>query len=156
MKITLIIVALVVVAALGIWAYFRPAPTPIQTAIPDKLTEPVIASSYGKDAVGDETTNAPIQPSQLTPQEVGVLQGVAGAAAGATPDLSSIRLSISDPQTKKVLSTINLGADGSYKFIVTPGEYIIDIVAGTGSSKQLPQRIYVGAGEVLNKNFSVK
>jgi hypothetical protein len=167
MKVVLWIVIAAVVVGLGIFAYLKFASAPAQTpatapttesvtpGLPSKITEPVPASSYGRGAIGDEKKTE-VKPSEITPSEVGVIQGTAKPASGAQPNFTLIKVSISDPQTKKVLATTNLDTARTYKFTVAPGEYVLDIVPGTGSSNQLPQRIYVGAGEVLNVNFFVK
>jgi hypothetical protein len=167
MKVVLWITVAAVVVGLGIFAYLKFASAPAQTptavppaesvtpGLPSKITKPVPASSYGRSATGNEKKTE-IKPSEITPNEVGVLQGMAKPAPGAQPNFTLIKVSISDPQTKKVLESTNLDAARAYKFTVAPGEYVLDIVPGTGSSDQLPQRIYVGAGEVLNVNFFVK
>lgn len=158
MKIILWIIVAVAVVGLGVFAYLRfvgaPPEEPVEpSVIPDKITEPVAASSYGKNAIGSESGEK-VQPSELSPQEVGVLQGTAKPAPGARPNFSSITVSISDPQTNAVLDDMNLEAGGFYKFIVTPGEYVLKISGG--QSDQLPRRIYVGKEEVITANFFVK
>lgn len=86
----------------------------------------------------------------------GILFGRAKPAPGATPNYISIQLAVSNSVTKSEVKRVTLGADGSYFFSLVPGEYILSIVKGTGSSDQLPQTISVGPGETIAKNFTVK
>jgi hypothetical protein len=115
------------------------------TVIPVPNT-PVPASSYGK---GAETSTT------AAPSAVGILEGTAKPAPGAKVNLAAVQVSVSDPKTGKVLATTAVGAGGVYKFTVAPGEYVLNIVRGTGTSSQLPQRIYVGANQIINVNFFV-
>ena len=166
MKKILLIALGVIIIAVGAILYFKPgvAPSPVgqntpATSVPAANqpipvpNEPIPASSYGKDAVGSASGEL-VKPKPT--EAVGILSGKAKLAAGATIQLTSVKVSIFDPVTNKTLETANLGSDGTYKFVVLPGEYVVNIVLGTGSSQQLPQRVYVGPNETIEANFLVK
>ncbi len=156
MKKVLWIVIAAAVVGLGAFLYFRysaPPAEPVTPGLPEKITEPVPASSYGKGELGNEA-NSEIQPAEITVNEVGVLLGTAKPAPGANPNFAAIKVSISDPVTGNELASVNLDAANSYKFTVAPGEYVLN--ASGAKSDQLPQRIYVGVKEVINVNFFVK
>jgi hypothetical protein len=164
-KVWIIVAVVVVVVAVGIFAYLRngstpnPVSAPTTPGTPAKIPVPDVpipASSYGKDAVGATSTAA---SGLLTPQPteaVGILEGATKLASGSTLKITSVQVSLTDPGTNKVIATTNLGADGTYKFTVLPGEYIVNVVPGTGSSPQLPKRTYVGPNETIDVPFSVK
>lgn len=117
---------------------------------------PVPASSYGQGAEGQAGTASDNLMIPKAGDAVGILQGQAKLTAGAKLDLSSVKVSVSDPKTKEVLKTESVGANGGYSFTVLPGEYVLDVVAGTATTSQLPQRIYVGPNQTLNVNFFVR
>lgn len=166
---TYAIVAVVVVAicvAAYFWLIPKPMPqsSPVQTsgpttenpAPPVMVSGPITASSYGKNATGTKnaTTVAPLAP--VSTAQLGIVMGIAKPVPGAKPNYDSMKIALYDPKTNKQLASVTPGTNGDYKFIVEPGEYILNIASGTGSSAQLPQRIYAGAGETLNVNFFVK
>ncbi|MBU6500671.1 MAG: hypothetical protein KGJ89_03590 [Patescibacteria group bacterium] len=169
MKRILPVIIAVVAVAVGIVWYigFRSAPTnnnsttgsnPLSaplTTIPIPNV-PIPASSYGKDASGSTSTYATGLIKPQPTQAVGILGGSTKIAPGATISITSVKVSISDPQTNKVLDTTNISANDTYQFTVLPGEYVVNIVSGTGSSDQLPKRVYVGANEHIDVNFLVK
>ncbi len=86
----------------------------------------------------------------------GIILGTAKPAPGSAPNYKLIQLAILNSKTKSEVKRVNLGADGSYFFSLVPGEYILSVVKGTGSSDQLPQTITVGPGETIEKNFRVR
>jgi len=156
MKILIPAIVILIIAVIGVFFYVNrgSAPSVAPTTPPSAgPAVPLPASSYGKGATGN-SAGTPTTPSPTT--KPGILEGMAKSATGAAVNFTSIKLSISDPKTNKELATVNLGADGSYKFTVEPGEYVLNVVPGTGSSTQLPQRIYVGSEETIDLNFKVK
>ncbi len=94
------------------------------------------------------------EPTAATSE--GILLGTAKPAPGSAPNYKLIQLAVLNSKTKSEVKRVNLGADGSYFFSLIPGEYILSIVKGTGSSDQLPQTISIGPGETITKNFTVK
>lgn len=153
-----VIIILVVLALVGGGAYF----------LLEKLKPAGINSDSQSNGTGNVVNRAP----QVFPDGVkrelnsggeptaamseGILFGRAKPAPGAAPKYASIQLAVSNSVTKSEVKRVNLGADGSYFFSLVPGEYILSIVKGTGSSDQLPQTISVGPGETIAKNFTVK
>ena len=141
-----IIIALAVVA-MGAVLYFYPGSL-------STVSDVVVGTGNGGAPAGsvgsaDNTGKASVEDGTAV---------IAGRArfVGKMPDFSSIILMVSNPETGKEIKRVSLGAeDGSYKFVLTEGEYVLDIVKGTGTSKHLPQRMYVGAGETFSLNFQL-
>lgn len=167
------IIAAVVVAGVLIYFVFNPsapqnaAEAPAQNgsnnfvvspaAAPVIVSGTVPASSYGAGAVGTRTATSVTLSAPVSSTELATLLGQAKPApgSGAHPDFSKIKAVLYDPKTDKLLASTALGADGSYKFIVEPGEYVLNTVPA-GLSGQLPQRIAIASGQVVNVNFFVK
>lgn len=85
---------------------------------------------------------------------LGVLSGRA-RYSGEAPDFSLIEIAVYNPETNGEVGRTKLGSDGSYAFNLPTGEYVLDIVEGTGSSTNLPRRMFVGAGETITANFQL-
>lgn len=115
----------------------NPTPPPVSAIAPNPLPPPV-STTAGKVSAA-----------------LGIINGRARLAPGSTVVFAKVKVAIYDPKTNKELESMFLGADGSYAFSVTAGEYVLNLIKGTGSSKNLPQRIYVGPGETLDLNFQV-
>jgi flagellar basal body-associated protein FliL len=166
MKTKTYVIVAVLVVAVCVAAYFwfsakqnQPTaptgPTTEHPAPPVTVTGPITASSYGKDATGTKnaTTVTPLAP--ITTAQLGIIMGIAKPVPGTKPNYALIKIALYDPKTNKLLTSATPAADGSYKFIVEPGEYVLNLASGTDSSEQLPERIYAGVGETLNINFFV-
>ncbi len=61
---------------------------------------------------------------------------------------------LADGQT--IYARENFNADGTYYFELPPGNYVLGIPrTGVGGSKDLPQKISLGAGEVITFDFDI-
>ena len=146
MKKVLLIAIPVIIAAVAAWYFFS-----------GSGVSPTV--SGGKKGQTQDTTNVAPPPVSTTAGKIsaaeGTLSGRAERASGSAIDFTTVKVAIYDPKTNKELARVSLGADGSYTFAVTAGEYILDLVKGTGSSKNLPQHVYVGPRETIELNFQV-
>ena len=158
-----------VLAAIGAIAFFgfnsnpnrqsppeNHGPTTANPPPPFMVSGPITASSYGKDATGTKNTTSVTPSAPVSTAQLGVITGIAKPVPGKKPDFASMKIGLYDPKTNKQLTSTSLAADGSYRFIVEPGEYTLNIASGTGVSAQLPQRVYAGKGELLTINFFVR
>ena len=120
------------------------------------ISGPIPASSYGSGAVGTKDITSVTLPGSVSSNELGTLIGTAKPAQGTKPNFSAMKVALYDPKTQKLLASMTPNADGFYKFIVQPGEYVLNLMPGSGSSAQLPLRLYIAKGQVSNVNFFVK
>src|SRR3989344_4865070 len=148
MKKFLFIFIPVIVAAGAVWSLFFRSSSGIS---PARTVE-----SNGINNPGPLTVLPPVSTTAgNVSASLGFIGGRARVAPGSIIDFKLVKAAIYDPNNNKELGSIFLDVDGSYKFSVTAGEYILDLVKGYGSSKNLPQRVYVGPGENLELNFQV-
>ncbi|MBI4085994.1 MAG: hypothetical protein HY433_01975 [Candidatus Liptonbacteria bacterium] len=148
MKKFLLIFIPVIVAAGAVWYLFFRSSAGIQ---PTSVVE-----SPGINNPGVTTVLPPVSTTAgKVSASPGFIGGRARIAPGSTIDFKLVKAAIYDPNNNKELKSVFLDADGSYKFAVTAGEYVLDLAKGYGSSKNLPQRVYVGPNETLELNFQV-
>ncbi len=154
-------VAVVIVAVGVVIYYFAPKLSGPSSGQSGSSFKPIMvqgtipASSYGAGAVGTKTATSVTLQTPVSSATLGTIVGMAKISSGAGVNFTTTVIGLTDPKTKKLLGSTPFGADGSYQFFVEPGEYILSMVSGPLKSGSLPQRVYVGVGEVLNINFFV-
>ena len=144
------LIAAIVIAVVVAVFYFVPGLNPWGGS----KEESKIVPSGPVQSTSTEITPTSTQNAQLGKK--GVIEGTARVAVGAVVKFTSVRISLADAKTNKQVANTNLSANGYYKFVVEPGEYILDIASWSATSKQLPQRVYVGPGETISLNFQIK